>query len=246
VTGAGRARFSGLSRPIAAALCVLALAAVLISARAVLGGRRDVAGAAVVPGLAAMTNQQLAELLPRQGDFPAAWIVNDAKKPTDMFGYFRYHVSDDGLGFSPAECFAVFGVSSTGAYDAAEVFGHDQADPEEASNPRDVHLMVAREFDTVGFNSLVGVVTRCSRFTSATAGSYAVRILEDSHGGAGPQRFRYSVTTTLGAEPAPVTRTDYFSFARQSGLILSGSASTDHQQIFDSLFDNTIRRISAR
>ena len=37
-----------------------------------------------------------------------------------MFGYFRYHVSDDGLGFSPVECFAVFGVASTGAYDAAD------------------------------------------------------------------------------------------------------------------------------
>jgi hypothetical protein len=227
-------------------MCVLALAAVLIATRAVLGGRRDVAGAAVATGLAALTDQQLAELLPRHSDFPASWMISDTKKPTDMFGYFRYHGSDDGLGFSPAECFAVFGVTSTGAYDAAEVFGHDQADPQDASNPRDIHLMVAREFDAAGFDALIGGVSRCSRFTNAVGGSYAVRIIEDSHRGGSPQRFRYSVTTTQGGEPAPVTRTDYFSFARQSGLILSGSASTDHQRIFDTLFDNTIRRISAR
>ncbi len=233
-------------RLIAAASCVIAIAAALITTRSVLRSWQDTSGATPLASrLAELSDQQLADLLPRQGDFPASWTISEINRPADIFGYFRYHASDDGLGFSPVECFAVFGVASTGAYDAAEVFGHDPADPEGGSDPKDVQLRVAREFNAVGFDSLIGVVSRCSRFTSAAGASYALRIIEDSRPTGGPQRFRYSVTTTLGGESA-VTRTDYFSFARQSGVILSGSASTGHEQVFDSLFDNTVHRISAR
>jgi hypothetical protein len=234
-------------RLIGAALCVIAISAALITTHTLLRSWRDTADATpLAPGLAALSDRQLADLLPRQSDFPASWTVSDTKKPSDMFGYFRYHVSDDGLGFSPVECFAVFGVASTGAYDAAEVFGHDATGPEGTSDPKDIHLMIAREFDPNGFDTMIGVVSRCSRFTSAAAGSYAARIIEDSRPAGGPQRFRYSVTTTLSGAPAAVTRTDYFSFARQSRLILSGSASAGHEQVFDTLFDNTVHRIGTR
>jgi hypothetical protein len=75
---------------------------------------------------------------PKQGDFPASRRVDDTSNLSDTFGYFRYHVSDDGLGFDPAECFSVIGVASTGAFDAAEVFGHDPADPADVYDRRDI------------------------------------------------------------------------------------------------------------
>ncbi|ORB82653.1 hypothetical protein B1987_00880 [Mycobacterium kansasii] len=239
---------NGLSRQrpwvIAAALCVLATAAIVIT---VPNARRhgDVpASASLAPKLASLSDQQLAELLPKSSDFPASWTVSDIKELSDTFGYFRYHVSDEGLGFSPAECYAVVGVASTGAFDAAEVFGHDPADPAEVADRRDIRLMVGREFDFTGFDAFTGLVSRCLRFSSAV-GSYTVRIVEDSHPAGGPQRFRYSITATVGGEPE-ATRTDFYSYARSSGLILSGTASTGHQQPFDALFDGTLRRISNR
>jgi hypothetical protein len=91
---------------------------------------------------------------------------------------------------------------------------------------------------------MIGLVSRCSRFGTAGAGSYAVNIIEDSRPSDGPQRFRYSLTSTLSAEPADLTQTEYFSYARRFGLILTGSASTGHQQAFDALFEHTLNRIS--
>ncbi len=229
---------------IAAASCVIAIAAALITTRSVLSSWQDASGATpLAPRLAELSDQQLADLLPKQGEFPAAWTINEIHRPSDIFGYFRYQLADDGLGFSPAECFTVFGVASTGAYEAAEVFGHDPADPD----PKDVQLRVGREFNAEGLDSLIGVVSRCSRFTSAAGNSYTLRVIEDSRPTGGPQRFRYSVTTTstLDAESA-ATQTDYLSFARQSGLILSGSANTGHEKVFDALFDKAAHRISAR
>lgn len=61
-----------------------------------------------------------------------------------------------------------------------------------------------------------------------------------------PQRFRYSLTTTISAEPADETRTDYYSYGRTSGLILTGSAGSGHQQALDALFDITLQRIVER
>ncbi|KCG22374.1 hypothetical protein P941_01266, partial [Mycobacterium tuberculosis KT-0048] len=107
-------------------------------------------------------------------------------------------------------------------------------------------LTVGREFDRSGFDAFVGLVSRCLRFGSAVAGSYTVRILEDSRPTAGPQRFRYSLTTTISAEPADETRTDYYSYGRTSGLILTGSAGSGHQQALDALFDITLQRIVER
>jgi hypothetical protein len=155
-------------------------------------------------------------------------------------------VSDDGLGFNPVECFGVVGVASTGAYDAAEVSGHDPADPDGVTERKDVRLMVGREFEPIGFDAMVGLVSRCSRFTTAADSTYTVNIIEDSRSANGPQRFRYSLTSTLSGVPTDATQTEYFSYARQSGLILTGSASAGHQQAFDAVFEYTLRRISDR
>jgi hypothetical protein len=151
---------------------------------------------------------------PKHGDFPASRRVDDTSNLSDAFGCFRYHVSEDGLGFDPAECFSVIGVASTGAFDAAEVFGHDPADPADVYDRRDIRLMVGREFDPAGFDTMIGVVSRCSRFSSDAVGAYTVHILEDSRPAVGPQSFRYSLATAISGDPADATRTEYFSYAR--------------------------------
>lgn len=233
---------------IAAALCVLATAAVLITAPAVHSALRSGASGRqpLAPRLAALSDQELAQLLPKQSEFPASWTVDETTELSDTFGYFKYHVFDEGLGFDPIECFGVVGVASTGAFDAAQVFGHDPAAQVAVADGKDILLTVGREFDRSGFDAFVGLVSRCLRFGSAVAGSYTVRILEDSRPTAGPQRFRYSLTTTISAEPADETRTDYYSYGRTSGLILTGSAGSGHQQALDALFDITLQRIVER
>lgn len=232
----------------AAALCVLATAAVLITAPAVHSALRSGASGRqpLAPRLAALSDQELAQLLPKQSEFPASWTVDETTELSDTFGYFKYHVFDEGLGFDPIECFGVVGVASTGAFDAAQVFGHDPAAQVAVADGKDILLTVGREFDRSGFDAFVGLVSRCLRFGSAVAGSYTVRILEDSRPTAGPQRFRYSLTTTISAEPADETRTDYYSYGRTSGLILTGSAGSGHQQALDALFDITLQRIVER
>jgi hypothetical protein len=232
---------------VAVALCVIATAAVLVTAPTafkVVRHKGDTGSAALAPQLAALSDQQLSDLLPKDSDFPASWAVSDIKELSDTFGYFRYHVNDEGLGINPVECFSVVGVASTGAFDAAEVFGHDLAGASDTAARRDIRLVIGREFDPAGFDSFTGLVSRCLQFSSAAAGSYAVRILEDSHNDGAPQRFRYSVTTTIGVDPSDETRTDYYSYARTSGLVLTGTASTSHEQTLDALFDSTLRRIA--
>ncbi|MEQ0574416.1 hypothetical protein ABLN97_06310 [Mycobacterium tuberculosis] len=248
MSGSARLRDSPRSGLIAAALCVLATAAVLITAPAVHSALRSGASGRqpLAPRLAALSDQELAQLLPKQSEFPASWTVDETTELSDTFGYFKYHVFDEGLGFDPIECFGVVGVASTGAFDAAQVFGHDPAAQVAVADGKDILLTVGREFDRSGFDAFVGLVSRCLRFGSAVAGSYTVRILEDSRPTAGPQRFRYSLTTTISAEPADETRTDYYSYGRTSGLILTGSAGSGHQQALDALFDITLQRIVER
>lgn len=234
---------------IAIALGLIAAAAVFVTTPAVLKAARlqhDSDAGSLAPKLAALNDQQLSELLPTSGDFPPSWTTSYTKELSDTFGYTRYHVNDEGLGITPAECFAVVGVASTGAFDAAEVFAHDLSDPPDAAARKDIRLMVGREFDPAGFDAFTGLVSKCLQFTSVAAGSYTVRILENSHIDGAPERFRYSVTTTIGADPTDETRTDFYSYARTSGLVLTGTGSTGHQQAFDALFDSTLQRITKR
>ncbi|BBX96648.1 hypothetical protein [Mycobacterium lacus] len=122
---------------------------------------------------------------------------------------------------------------------AAALYVLATADPDGVADRKDIRLMVGREFDPAGFDAMIALVSRCSRFTTAGAGAYTVTILEDSRPADGPQRFRYALTSTLSGKPADATRTEYFSYARRSGLILTGSASSGHQQAFGALSERT-------
>lgn len=95
---------------------------------------------------------------------------------------------------------------------------------------------------TYRFDEMIALVSRCLRFTGGYQIGYRVHILEDSRSADGPRRFRYSLTTTL---PSGTIKTAYMSYARLSGLIVSGSSRIGHQQAFDALFEDTLRRIRA-
>lgn len=45
------------------------------------------------------------------------WIVDEIMEFLDMFGYFKYYVFDEGLGFDFIECFGVVGVVLIGVFD---------------------------------------------------------------------------------------------------------------------------------
>lgn len=79
MSGSARLRDSPRSGLIAAALCVLATAAVLITAPAVHSALRSGASGRqpLAPRLAALSDQELAQLLPKQSEFPASWTVDD-------------------------------------------------------------------------------------------------------------------------------------------------------------------------
>lgn len=228
---------------ISTALCVIAAAAVLITMSGVSGGWRiGASGPARAPKLAALSNQQLADLLPNQHAFPAGWMVKHTTDFMDVFGYYRSHMTGVSLDFKPDECFEVIGVGLTGAFKTAEVSGHDPANPVKNSDREDIRVMVGREFNTAGFDEMIAQVSRCLNFT-ASSERYALRIIEDSRPAADVQRFRYVLARSAGARSALATGTEYFSYARTPGLILSGSGDAGHRQSFDALFDNTLRRI---
>ncbi|OBF91776.1 hypothetical protein A5791_14760 [Mycobacterium sp. 852002-51163_SCH5372311] len=230
---------------IAAALCVIAIAAILI----VIPTRRWHNGAPPIPdplapGLAALSDQQLAELLPKRSEFPASWAVKDELR-YDSFGYFRPQPFHDGIGPEPAECSNV-GELAVGASDAAVVSAYDPAGtPSFSYEPHDIRVTLAREFNRSGFDAMIKLVSRCERFDSGRVVFYAVRILEDSRPANGPQRFRIVKTRSTASGDARVARTEYFSYARTSRLVLRGYARTGNQQLLDALFDNTLRRLSA-
>ncbi len=233
--------------PIAAALCVVAVAAVLITAPHVFRSWRDDAPRApepAAPGLAALSDQQLADLLPKPSEFPVSWTVKAKTRGYQGFGYARQQPFHDVLDYDPAECSDVNDYA-VGNGDAAEVVGYIPADPPEAVfDPHDIRLTIGREFDRSGFDAMIALVSRCSRFTSALGVTSTVRILEDSRPANGPQRFRISVTETTFGEPAGAAETKYFSYARLNRLVLSGTVTPGNQQAFDALFENTLRRIS--
>lgn len=194
MSGSARLRDSPRSGLIAAALCVLATAAVLITAPAVHSALRSGASGRqpLAPRLAALSDQELAQLLPKQSEFPASWTVDETTELSDTFGYFKYHVFDEGLGFDPIECFGVVGVASTGAFDAAQVFGHDPAAQVAVADGKDILLTVGREFDRSGFDAssawypdvcdlvvLSPVLTRCA--SSRILGRPPVRSASGTH-----------------------------------------------------------------
>ncbi|AIH21017.1 hypothetical protein IQ43_07620 [Mycobacterium tuberculosis] len=88
MSGSARLRDSPRSGLIAAALCVLATAAVLITAPAVHSALRSGASGRqpLAPRLAALSDQELAQLLPKQSEFPASWVrlTHGSSSPLDV------------------------------------------------------------------------------------------------------------------------------------------------------------------
>lgn len=223
-------------------LCSVAIAAVLITAPVALRHWRK-STPSVAPGLAALSDQQLADLLPKPADFPTTWTVNTRTEGADRFGYFRTQPFHDGaLDYDPAECANVDGLAP-GIAGGAEIAGLDPADrPERFGQHPDVRLRIGREFNQSGFDAMTALVSRCSRFTFADTINHTVHVIEDSRSADGPHLFRISVTTILG-NSTDAARTEYFSFAQLSNLVLIGDATTSNQHVLDVLFDNTLHRI---
>jgi hypothetical protein len=227
----------------AAALCVIATAAIWIAVPTKLWhngapGTPD----PLAPGLAALSDQQLADLLPRPADFPASWTVK-SEHTSDAFGFSRSQPFHDPYGAEPAECRNV-GELGVGATAASAVSAHNPADPPQyVPELVDIRLTIAREFNRDGFGAMIDLVSRCSRFDSGNILIYTVRVLEDSRPNSGPQRFRIEKTTAAADGSPSVARTDYFSFARTSGLILIGYGRNGNQQLLDTEFDSALNRI---
>ncbi|HEY9304213.1 MAG TPA: hypothetical protein VIO95_07980 [Mycobacterium sp.] len=228
------------SQLFAAALCVVAIIAVAITVPTALARHR--AGRAgsgqLAPGLAALTDQQLGELVPRQSDFPAGWTPVHTYKPWDNFGYSRYHEMRNARAYRPSECFQVALGLATGSFGVATISEHDPADPSSLPGSSDIRVEVGREFDPSVFDDMATRLPRCSHFIDEFGYRNTVRILEDVHSADGQRHLRYSVTSDLG--------TDYYSYSRVSRLILTAEAKDGHQPLLDDLFENTLRRILAR
>ncbi|MEE3067477.1 MAG: hypothetical protein VYA67_26680 [Actinomycetota bacterium] len=232
---------------IAAALCVLAVAALAITVPAVLTGLRARAPLPDAPGLAALSGRELAELLPRQSDFPAGWTRNKTFDSPDQFGYGRYHSVGAVDGYQPVECYETAYGIQTGSLPAATVAEHDPADPPyRLPDSTDIQIAVGREFNSAVFDDTRTLVSRCSSLHNRFPGwVYTVRILEDSRPPGGLQRFRYTVTTTDQQNPADTISTDYYSYVRMSGLMVSGNTTGVHQQMLDTFVEDTLRRVHA-
>lgn len=229
---------------IALALCAIAAGAILIALPTPRWYHRTARSPEpLAPGLAALSDQQLSDLLPKPRDFPSSWVVKP-QNSYDWFGYHRMQPFHDALGDEPAEC-ANVGELAVGARPGAEISGYDPAHQDRLSyQPRDVSLTIAREFNRQGFDAMIDLVSRCGQFTSGKVLSYTVRVLEDFRPDGGPQRFRIVRTTAADDGDPKVARTEYFSYARVSRLVLTGFATTANQQLLDTLFDNTLHRIN--
>jgi hypothetical protein len=236
------------SHLIAALMSVIAVAAMVITGIGAATRSRAPAPGPLAPGLAALTGQQLADMLPRESDFPAGWTrVDTYGSRADGFGYSRYHSIGASFSHQPAECFDVVYGGATGSFPAAEIGEHDPTDPPyEYPRHEDMSVKIGREFNPAVFDEMTKRVSRCLHSVARSPATlYTVRILEDSRPAGGPQRFRYSVTTAYGEEPSHVMSVGYYSYARLSGLILTASSDDGRQDLLDPLFENTIGRIRA-
>jgi hypothetical protein len=236
-----------MARLIAVMLCVIATAAVAITAPAVVAARRSGAPLPDAPGLAALSGHQLADLLPTQNDFPAGWTRKETFDAPEGFGYGGYHNIGAVDGYQPVECYEVAYGIRTGSYPAATVAEHDPADPSYLmSDSTDIRMEVGREFNPAVFDEMRSRVSRCLHFRVRFPGFlYTVRILEDSRPVGAPQRFRYSVTVTDEDNSAHTIATHYYSYARVSGLIVSGMGTTGHEHMLDRFFEDILHRTHA-
>ncbi|VBA41278.1 hypothetical protein LAUMK191_03928 [Mycobacterium attenuatum] len=228
----------------AALLCLVAIAAVLATALVALRHWRQTVQP-LAPGLAALSDQQLADLLPKPAEFPTTWTVDTSTECDDRFGYFRTQPFHSGnLDYHLPEC-ANINELAPGTAGGAEIAGRNPADPpERVGQHPDVRLQIGREFNQSGFDAMTARVSRCSRFTFADTITHTVRVIEDSRSARAPRLFRISVTTAF-AGSTNAARTQYLSVAQLSNLVLVGDATTSNQHVLDVLFESTLRRIGS-
>jgi hypothetical protein len=241
-----RARRLWVSRLIAAVMCVIAAAALAITVPRVVAQRRGPAPLPIAPGLAALNDHQLAELLPAASSFPGGWTPKKTYDSPGVFGYPGYHNTGADDGFEPVACHEVAYGARIGAFSAASVDEHDPTDSAYLSDRSDIRLSIGREFNPSVFDEMRTLATQCPHFPARVPGfDFTVHIIEDIRSAAGPQRFRYRVTVTYGHSPVHVIGSDDYAYARISGLIVSGMATDGHRRLLDELFGDTLRRADA-
>jgi hypothetical protein len=232
---------------VAGALCIIAVTAIGITVPATLHARRhspadNSRALALAPGLAALSDQQLADLLPKPDEFPRSWTMSNRPVHDDRFSYFRRSSIRQHEYYDPAECEDVQ-TDPTGTVNAVEVSGRDPANQATYPGASDITVGISREFNPAGFQAMITRAARCTHFTFDAVLSLNLTVLQDSRPDNGVRIFRFAVTSTDPSHPEQTPTTEYHSYATQSALIVSATASSGHQKELDTLFDSTVRRI---
>ncbi len=232
----------GACRMIAATMTVVAAAAVAVTVAHVRAGIR-VHTPPAAPGLAALSDQQLAGLLPAGNAFPAGWTPNHSYVSPDGFGYSRYHNIGAADGYRPLACHEVAYGIRTGSRAAAIVDEHDPAGRSASRIPSsDILMNVGREFRPEVFDDMRDLVLRCPRIHARFPGfDFTTRIVEDTRPADAPQRFRYTVTVTSDRE---LIATRDYAYARFDHLIVSAEATAGHERLLDHFMAETVQRLT--
>ncbi|GAQ32847.1 secreted protein [Mycobacterium pseudoshottsii JCM 15466] len=207
----------------------------------------------LAPGLAALSGERLAELLPVQTDLPPGWTRYDdpyRRTPAAGFGYHRYHSNGVDWGYQPAECIDVrYRNGHVTPSPAAEFAQYAPGHPTEVHQVADLQIQISREFNPALFTDMLAQVSRCRRFIARQpfgTARFTVRVLEDSHPLHGPHRFRYAVTVTYSDDDLLPSETRYVSYARTSRLVVAASDSSGNPQLLDTVFDKALHQICTR
>ena len=233
------------SRVIAAIMSGIAVVAVAVTAPRTLAAWQAQT-TPVAPGLAALSDQQLAGLLPAQNAFPAGWTPNQNYVSPNKFGYGRYHNIGASDGYQPLECHEVAYGIRTGSYPTATVDEHDPGDRSTSRYPSsDILMNVGREFRPDVFDEMRTLVLRCAHFHARFPDfDFTTRIVEDTRPADAPQRFRYTVTVTWGRNPVHPIASHHYAYARFDDLIVSANATAGHEAMLDHFFADTTQRLT--
>jgi hypothetical protein len=232
-------------RAIAAVMICVAAAAVAITVPHVVAAQHTQAPAPA-PGLAALSDQQLAGLLPTSHEFPPGWTPNRQYTSADTFGYSRRSTTGHRDRYRPADCGAVAYGIYPGAYPSATVDEHDPADRSHSHLPAsDIKMEVGREFNPDVFDQMRTLVLQCEHFHASNFGfDFTTSILEDTRPADAPQRFRYTMTVSWGQNPVHRLASDDYAYARFDHLIVSAKATAAHGPLLHQFFTDALRRIT--
>jgi hypothetical protein len=234
---------------VAGVLCVIAAAAIGITIPAALhlGRQAPTAGpsaTALAPGSAALSNQQLEELLPKSVEFPPSWTVTfRPSHGEDRFTYMRTPSTRRGP-YLPTECEDIQ-VDPTGTVNDVEVSGRDPANRDTYPGSSDIRLGISRAFNPAGFDAMISRTARCAHFGFGKALALDLTVLQNSRSASGLRIFRFSVTSTDLIDPSQQPETEFSSYAMGSALIVSADSTHGHQHELDSLFDSIVARIES-